>query len=69
MAFQFSSVAQSCPTLWNPTDCSTPGFPEHHQLPELTQTHVSMAFKVSQNSFKTTVMQSRCKKAIKGFKN
>ena len=35
---QFSSVAQSCPTLCNPMDCSTPGFPVHHQLPELTQT-------------------------------
>ena len=37
---QFSSVAQSCPTLSNLTDCSTPGFPVHHQLPELAQTHV-----------------------------
>ena len=37
---QFSSVAQSCPTLCNPMDCSTPGFPVHHQLPELAQTHV-----------------------------
>ena len=37
---QFSSVAQSCPTLWDPVDCSTPGFPVHHQLPEFTQTHV-----------------------------
>ena len=37
---QFSSVAQSCPTLCNPTDHSTPGFPVHHQLPELTQAHV-----------------------------
>jgi len=37
---QFSSVAQSCPTLCNAMDCSTPGFPVHHQLPELTQTHV-----------------------------
>ena len=37
---QFSSVAQSCPTLCDPMDCSTPGFPVHHQLPELTQTHV-----------------------------
>ena len=35
-----SSVAQSCPTLCNPMDCSTPGFPVHHQLPEPTQTHV-----------------------------
>ena len=37
---QFSSVAQSCPTLCNPTDCSTPGLPDHHQLPEFTQTNV-----------------------------
>ena len=37
---QFSSVAQSCPTLCNLMDCSTPGFPVHHQFPELTQTHV-----------------------------
>ena len=36
---QFSSVAQSCLTLCDPKDCSTPGFPVHHQLPELTQTH------------------------------
>ena len=37
---QFSSVAQSCPTLCNPMNCSTPGLPVHHQLPEFTQTHV-----------------------------
>ena len=37
---QFSSVAQACPTLCNPMDCSTPGLPVHHQLPEFTQTHV-----------------------------
>ena len=37
---QFSSVTQSCPTLCDPMDCSTPGFPVHHQLPELNQTHV-----------------------------
>ena len=36
----FSSVAQSCPTLCNPMNCSTPGLPVHHQLPEFTQTHV-----------------------------
>ena len=34
---QFSSVAQSCPTLCNPMGCSTPGFPVHHQLPEFAQ--------------------------------
>ena len=37
---QFSSVAQSCPTLCHPMDCSTPGLSVHHQLPEFTQTHV-----------------------------
>ena len=40
MCIQFSSVARLCPTLCNLTDCSTPGFPVHHQLPEFTQTHV-----------------------------
>ena len=37
---QFSSVTQLCPTLCNPKNCSTPGLPIHHQLPEFTQTHV-----------------------------
>ena len=37
---QFSSVTQSCPTLCNPMNCSTPGLPVHHQLPEFTQSHV-----------------------------
>ena len=37
---QFSSVAQSCPTLCDTMNCSTPGFPVHHQLLEFTQTHV-----------------------------
>ena len=37
---QFSLVAQSCPTLCDPMDHSTPGLPAHHQLPEFTQTHV-----------------------------
>ena len=37
---QFSSVTQLCPTLCDPMDCSTPGLPVHHQLPEFTQTHV-----------------------------
>ena len=37
---QFSPVAQLCPALFDPTDCSTPGFPVHHQLPEPAQTHV-----------------------------
>ena len=37
---QFSSVAQSCPTLCDPMNHSTPGLPVHHQLPEFTQTHI-----------------------------
>ena len=39
-SFQFSSVAQWCPTLCHPLNCSTPGLPVHHQLPESIQTHV-----------------------------
>ena len=37
---QFNSVAQSCPTLCDPMNCSTPSFLVHHQLPEFTQTHI-----------------------------
>ena len=37
---QFSSVAQSCPTLCDPMNHSKPGLPVHHQLPEFTQTHI-----------------------------
>ena len=40
VSVQFSSVAQSWLTLCNPMNCSTPGLPVHHQLPESTQTHV-----------------------------
>ena len=40
--YQFSSVTQSCLTLCEPMDCSTPGLPVHHQLPEFTQTHVHL---------------------------
>ena len=38
--YQFSSVPQSCPTLWDPMNLSTPDLPVHHQLSEFTQTHV-----------------------------
>ena len=37
---QFGSVTQSCPALCDPMNCTMPGFPAHHQLPELAQTHV-----------------------------
>ena len=36
----FNSVAQSCPSLCNPMNCSTPGLPVHHQVPEFNETHV-----------------------------
>ena len=39
-SIQFSSATQSCPTLCDPMNHSTPGLPVHHQLPESTQTHV-----------------------------
>ena len=48
--FQFSSLAQSCTTLCNPMNCSTPGFPILHQLPELAQTHVYRVGDVTQPS-------------------
>ena len=40
MCIQFSSVTQSCLTFCDPMDCSMPGFPVHHQLPQFAQTHV-----------------------------
>ena len=44
---QFSSVIQLCMTICDPMDCSTPGLPVHHQLRELTQTHVGDAIQPS----------------------
>ena len=49
-ANHFSSVAQSYPTLCDPMDCSTPGLPVRHQLPELVQTHVHQAGDAVQSS-------------------
>ena len=49
-SLQFSSVTQLCPTLWDPIDCSTPGFPVRHQLLELAQTHVHQVGDVFQPS-------------------
>ena len=48
---QFSSVTQSCPTLCNPMNCSTPGLPVHHQLLEFTQTHVHRVSDAIQPSY------------------
>ena len=40
LPIRICSVAQSCPTLCDPMDCSMPGFPVIHHLPEFTQTHI-----------------------------
>ena len=48
---QFSSVTQSCPTLCNTMNCSTPDLPVHHQLPEFTQTHVHQVSDAIQPSY------------------
>ena len=50
LTHQFSSVTQSRLTLCNPMDCSTSGFPVHHQLPELVQTHVHCVSDTMQQS-------------------
>ena len=52
---QFSSVAQSCLTLCDHMDCSTPDLPVHHQLPELAQTHVHPVGDVNQPSHSSVV--------------
>ena len=49
--FQFSSVTQLCPTLFNPMDCSIPGFPIHHQLLELAHTHSHQVGDAIQSSY------------------
>ena len=62
---QFSSVIQSCPTLCDPMDCSTPGFPVHHQLLEPTQTHVHRigdAIQLSHPQCKNYMVESLKKK-------
>ena len=48
---QFSSVAQLCPTLCHPMNRSTPGLPDHQQLPEFTQTHVHRVSDAIQPSY------------------
>ena len=64
---QFSSVTQSYLTLCDPMDCSTPGVPVHHQLPEITQTHVHPVSEVIQLSreFVTSSVLSHCNKNLK----
>ena len=54
------SVAQSCPTLCDPMDCSRPGFPVHHQLPELAQTHVHWVSDTIEESYYLQKLVCRC---------
>ena len=56
---QFSSVTQSCPTLWDPMNRSTPGLPVHHQLLEFTQTHVHRVGDAIQPSHPLSYFSSR----------
>ena len=52
-------VTQSCPTLCDPVDCSTPGFPVHHQLPELAHTHacrVGVAIRYQNKNYNTPLV-------------
>ena len=60
MCPQFSSVAQLCPTLCDPMDCGTPGFPVCHQLLELTQTHVHRVGDAIQPSVSSSVIPFSC---------
>ena len=55
---QFSSVAQSGPTLCGAMNCSTPGFPSHHQLPKLAQTHVRQVGDAIQPSHRLSSLSS-----------
>ena len=61
---QFSSVAQSCPTLCNPVNCSTPGLPVHHQLAEFTQTHAHRVGDAIQPSHRLVVPFSSCPQSL-----
>ena len=53
--YQFSSVTQLCPTLCDPMDCSTPGLPIRHQLPEPAQTHVHQVSDAIQPTISSSV--------------
>ena len=57
---QFSSVAQSCPTLCDPMNRSTPGLPAHHQLSEFTQTHAHWVSDAIQPSYPLLSPFSSC---------
>ena len=60
LSVQFSSVAQSCPTLCNPMNHSTPGLPVHHRLLEFTETHVHRVGDAIQPSKEKVIPFSSC---------
>ena len=60
VSLQFSSVTQSCLTLCNPMDCSTPGLPVHHRLLEFTETHVHRVGDAIQPSKEKVIPFSSC---------
>ena len=64
LSVQFSSVAQSCPTLSDPMNCSTPGLPVHHQLLEFTQTHVHLVGDAIQPLSSSVVPFSSCPQSL-----
>ena len=62
---QFSSVTQSCPTLCDPTECSTPGFHIHHQLPELSQNSCPSSWWCHPIISSSVVLFSSCLQSLK----
>ena len=66
---QLSSVAQSCPTLCDPMNCSTPGLPVHHQLLEFTQTHVHRVRDAIQPSHPGVLLLPPIPPSIRVFSN
>ena len=61
---QFSSAVQSCLTLCDPVNCSTPGLPVHHQLPEFTQTCVHLVSDAIQPSHPPSSPSSSCPQSL-----
>ena len=64
LGLQIRSVAQSCPTLCNPMNRSTPGLPVHHQLPEFTQTHIHRVGDTIQAISSSAVPFSSCPQSL-----
>ena len=61
---QFSSVPRSCPTLCDPMNCSTPGLPIHHQLPEFTETHIHQVSDANPAISSSVVPFSSCPQSL-----